>query len=279
MRADGKRVKNTSPMYQVVPHIMTERHDSMNMITLDIPVEPMNAYIRQKAKEGTKISHMMLIMAAYVRTVAEFPHLNRFVVNRKIYAHNDLTISLVVLKDSSREDATMSKIYLDPADTIFDIKEKVGKYIDDNRKTENANSTDKIINTLLSIPGLLRCGVALLKWMDKHGLLPRAIIDASPFHASFLITNLASIRTNHIYHHVYDFGTTSIGMSIGNMREVPRRTTSGEIVFDRCIPMGLVMDERIASGSYFALAFRSFKRYLKHPELLEVPPALVKDDM
>lgn len=279
MRADGKRVKNTSPMYQVVPHIMTERHDSMNMITLDIPVEPMNAYIRQKAKEGTKISHMMLIMAAYVRTVAEFPHLNRFVVNRKIYAHNDLTISLVVLKDSSREDATMSKIYLDPADTIFDIKEKVGKYIDDNRKTENANSTDKIISTLLSIPGLLRCGVALLKWMDKHGLLPRAIIDASPFHASFLITNLASIRTNHIYHHVYDFGTTSIGMSIGNMREVPRRTTSGEIVFDRCIPMGLVMDERIASGSYFALAFRSFKRYLKHPELLEVPPALVKDDM
>lgn len=279
MRADGKRVKNTSPMYQVVPHIMTERHDSMNMITLDIPVEPMNAYIRQKAKEGTKISHMMLIMAAYVRTVAEFPHLNRFVVNRKIYAHNDLTISLVVLKESSREDETMSKIYLNPADTIFDIKEKVGKYIDDNRKAANANSTDKIISTLLSTPGLLRYGVALLKWMDKHGLLPRAIIDASPFHASFLITNLASIRTNHIYHHVYDFGTTSIGMSIGNMREVPRRTTDGEIVFDRCIPMGLVMDERIASGSYFALAFRSFKRYLKHPELLEVPPAMVKDDM
>ncbi len=257
---------------------MTERHDSMNMITLNLPVEPMNKYIRAKAAEGVKFSHMTLILAAYLRTMAEFPHLNRFVVNRNIYKHNDVTVSMVVLKTGSREDETMSKIYLDPADTIFDVHRKVTEYIDDNRKYDNANATDKIINVLLSIPGLLRVGVAIFKWMDKHGLLPKAIIKASPFHASLLITNLASIRTNHIYHHVYDFGTTSVGMALGNMREVPRRTLDGEIVHDRCIPVGLVMDERIASGSYFALAFRSFKRYLKNPELLEQPPEKVVED-
>lgn len=278
MRADGRKLKNVDAMYQVVPHIMTERHDAMNMITLDLPLEPMQKYIRKKAEEGIKISHMMLILAAYVRVIAEFPALNRFIVNRKAYAHKDITVSMVVLKTNSREDETMSKIYLEPTDTIFDVKEKVGKYIDENRKYDNDNSTDKIIKTLLSIPGLLRFGVAVLKWMDKHGLLPRAIIDASPFHASFLITNLASIRTNHIYHHVYDFGTTSLSMALGNMREVPRRTIDGEIVHERCIPAGMVMDERIASGSYFALAFRAFKRYLKNPELLETPPAEVKVD-
>lgn len=278
MRADGRKLKNVDPMYQVVPHIMTERHDAMNMITLDLPLEPMQKYIRKKAEEGIKISHMMLILAAYVRVIAEFPALNRFIVNRKAYAHKDITVSMVVLKTNSREDETMSKIYLEPTDTIFEVKEKVGKYIDENRKHDNNNSTDKIIKTLLSIPGLLRFGVKLLKWMDKHGLLPRAIIEASPFHASFLITNLASIRTNHIYHHVYDFGTTSISMALGNMREVPRRTLDGEIVHERCIPAGMVMDERIASGSYFALAFRAFKRYLKNPVLLEQPPKEVKVD-
>lgn len=278
MRADGRKLKNVDPMYQVVPHIMTERHDAMNMITLDLPLEPMQKYIRKKAEEGIKISHMMLILAAYVRVIAEFPALNRFIVNRKAYAHKDITVSMVVLKTNSREDETMSKIYLEPTDTIFEVKEKVGKYIDENRKHDNNNSTDKIIKTLLSIPGLLRFGVKFLKWMDKHGLLPRAIIEASPFHASFLITNLASIRTNHIYHHVYDFGTTSISMALGNMREVPRRTLDGEIVHERCIPAGMVMDERIASGSYFALAFRAFKRYLKNPELLEQPPKEVKVD-
>lgn len=279
MRADGKRLKNVDPMYTIVPHIMTERHDAMNMITLDIPLEPMQKYIRKKAEDGIKISHMMVILAAYVRVLSEFPALNRFIVNRKAYKHKDITVSMVVLKTNSREDETMSKIYLEPTDTIFDVKEKVGEYINENRKYDNDNSTDKIIKTLLSIPGLLRGAVSVLRWADKHGLLPNAIVKASPFHASLLITNLASIRTNHIYHHVYDFGTTSISMALGNMREVPRRTIDGTIVHDRCIPVGMVMDERIASGSYFALAFRAFKRYINHPEMLESPPEKVVEDI
>ncbi len=279
MRADGKRLRNVDPIYTIVPHIMTERHDAMNMITLDLPLEPMQKYIRKKAEEGVKISHMMVILAAYVRVLSEFPALNRFIANRKAYKHKDITVSMVVLKTGSRSDETMSKIYLEPTDTIFDVKEKVGQYIDDNRKYDNDNSTDKIVKALLSIPGLLRGAVSILRWADRHGLLPNAIVKASPFHASLLITNLASIRTNHIYHHVYDFGTTSISMALGNMREVPRRTIDGTIVHDRCIPVGMVMDERIASGSYFALAFRAFKRYIAHPEMLETPPEKVVEDI
>lgn len=279
LRADGKKLKNVDAIYRVVPHIMTERHDAMNMITLNIPVEPINKYMRAKAADGVKLSHMTVFLAAYLRTLVEFPHLNRFIVNRTAYRHTDITASLVVLKTGSRADETMNKIYFEPTDTIFDVHRKVSEYVDNNRKYEHANATDKIINVLLSIPGLLRVGVSILRFMDKHGLLPKAIIKASPFHASLLITNLASIRTNHIYHHVYDFGTTSIGMALGNMREIPRRTLDGEIVHDRCIPIGLVMDERIASGSYFALAFRAFKRYLKNPELLEQPPEKIVEDI
>lgn len=278
MRADGRKLKNVDAMYRVVPQIMTERHDAMNMITLDLPLEPMQKYIHKKAAEGVKVSHMMLILAAYVRTVAEFPQLNRFIVNRKAYAHKDITVSMVVLKNNSREDETMSKIYFEPTDTIFDVKDKVEEYVTENRKYATENSTDKIIDKLVKIPGLLRIAVGTLKFLDKHGWLPKSIIAASPFHASLLITNLASIRTNHIYHHVYDFGTTSISMAMGVNREVPRRTLDGEIVHERCIPVGMVMDERIASGSYFALAFRAFRRYLKNPELLEQPPKEVKTD-
>ena len=80
----------------------------------------------------------------------------------------------------------------------------------------------------------------MIRFLDNHGLLPQSLIDLTPFHASLLISNLASIRTNHIYHHVYEFGTTSIAITMGNMREVPRRTKDG-IVFDRCMPLGVVM--------------------------------------
>ena len=51
-RADGKRLKNTDPMYTVAAHIMSKRVDSMNMITLDIPYEPMQNYLNAKRKEG-----------------------------------------------------------------------------------------------------------------------------------------------------------------------------------------------------------------------------------
>ena len=45
MRADGRRLKNTDPMYRVAAHIMDKRVDSMNMITIDIPYEPMQEYL------------------------------------------------------------------------------------------------------------------------------------------------------------------------------------------------------------------------------------------
>ena len=145
MRCDGKKLKKVDPMYRIVPHIMVERHDSMNMITLNLPMEPMQRYIRGKAAEGITVSHMALILAAYLRTLAEFPALNRFIGNRKVYAHKDITVSLVVLKANSMEDETMSKIRFEAEDTIFDVQKKILHYIDENRKYSTENSTDKMI--------------------------------------------------------------------------------------------------------------------------------------
>lgn len=277
-RADGKMLRHTDPMYRIVAHIMTKRSDSLNSITLDIPLEPIEKYIRQKKKEGKSMSHMTVILAGMNRLINEFPALNRFVVNKRVYARNERAIGMVVLRAGATGAETMGKIYLQPEDTIFDVDDRIMKFINDNRDVEGENATDKIIKTLVGLPGLLRVAVSILKWMDWHNLLPKAIIDASPMHNTMVFTNLASIRTNHIYHHAYDFGTTSLVMAAGNTREVPRRLRTGEIVHEKCLPLGLVMDERIASGYYFATAFRRFKEYMKNPALLEEPPEKILED-
>lgn len=277
-RADGRLLRHTDPMYRIAAHIMRNRSDSMNSITLDIPLEPIEKYIREKKKEGRTMSHMAVILAAFNRTVCEFPALNRFVVNKRVYARNEIAIGMVVLRAGATGAETMGKIYLQPTDTILDVEDRIQQYVASNRDVEGSNATDKIIKTLVGLPGLLRVAVAVLKWMDWHNLLPKAIIDASPMHNSLVFTNLASIRTNHIYHHVYDFGTTSMAMAAGNTREVPRRTRDGEIIHEKCLPLGLVMDERIASGYYFSQAFRRVKEYLKNPALLEEPPEKVLED-
>ncbi len=277
MRADGIRLRNTDPMYTVAAYIMNKRSDAMNMITLDIPVDPMQHYINEQRKNGKRLSHMAIFIAAYLRTVAAFPELNRFVVNSKIYARNEYSVAMVVLKNDKDHEGTMTKMYFDPSQTIFEVQDTINRFVEENRQTPENNGTEKLIKVLLSLPGLLPVGVGLFKWMDKHGLLPKSIIDASPFHNSLCVSNLASIRTNHIYHHCYDFGTTSVFITMGNQREVAKRK-GDEIVFERCIPLGVVMDERICSGSYFASAFRVMQRYLRDPSLLEAPPAEVVPD-
>ncbi len=277
MRADGKRLRNTDPMYTVAAYVMDKRVDAMNMITLDIPIDSIQSYLNEKRKQGRSISHMAVIIAAYLRTVTEFPMLNRFIVNRKPYARNEFCVAMVVLKSGVMDNGTMSKMYFEMTDTIFDVNQKINDYVESNRNVPEDNGTEKLIKILLSLPGVLPAGVGLFKFLDKHGWLPKKVIDMSPFHNSLVISNLASIRTNHIYHHCYEFGTTSIFITMGNMREVPKRK-GDEIVFERCMPLGIVMDERICSGSYFALAFRKMSQYFKNPELLEVPPERILPD-
>ncbi len=277
MRADGKKLKGVDPMYKIEPHIMSKRNDAMNMITLDIPYDPIHEYLNEKRKEKRPLSHMAVILAAYLRTVAEYPELNRFIVNKKAYARNEYSVAMVVLKSGSSDQGTMSKMYFENTDTIFEVNEKIEAYVTANRNDPENNGTEKIMKVLLSVPGLLRVAVPFLKLMDRWGWLPKSIIDMSPFHNSLVISNLMSIRTNHIYHHCYNFGTTSVFITIGNLREVPRRK-SGEVYFERCMPLGVVMDERICSGSYFAAAFRRMQKYLKNPALLELPPEKVVKD-
>lgn len=276
-RVDGYHLKNVDPMYRVACHVMDKRYDAMNMVTIDIPLDPIKAYLKDAKRRGHNLSHLAVIIAAYVRVVSEFPGLNRFIMNKEPYAHKEIKVAMVVLKDGSMEDhGTMSKVTFEPTDTIFQVEEKMAAYIQENRTSQD-NGTEKLVRFFTSLPGLLRFGIPLVKWMDRHNILPKTVVDFSPFHATLLITNLASIRTNHIFHHVYEFGTTSVGMALGNPRYVTKMK-QGEVVFERCMPIGVVMDERIASGSYFALAFRRLRHYLEDPTTLETPPEKVNYD-
>ena len=269
MRKDGKRIKNASPSYLVGAYMMHKRYDALNMTEVDVPLAPISSYVREKRSEGIRLSHLGVILAAYVRTVAEFPLLNRFFVNKRPYARRECTVCMVVMKPGG-DDGTTSKMTFELEDDVFAVQKTLDRFIDGNRVEGDSNATDDAARILTKIPGLLSVGSVLFRLLDRYGLLPRAIIDASPFHASILVSNLASIGTGHIFHHVYDFGTTSIALTIGKTREVAVRHGTS-VRFERCLPFGVSMDERICNGSYFAMAFARFKEYLADPKKLEGP--------
>ncbi len=276
MRADGKRVKNVDPMYTLAPYFMRKRSDSQNMITVTVPYDNVHNYVLDARKRGFRTSHLAVVMAALVRTFSQFPCLNRFVINSKIYAHNTLKIAMVVLRPADNN-PSMGKMQFDPYDTIYEVNEKIEKHIEENNQSSSNTKVDKLFSVLLSCGPLMRFALATLRFLDKHGLLPRFVLDLSPFHGSAVLTNLASIRTNHIYHHVYDFGTMGMVFAMGNNIDVPKMK-DGAVVLEKQMPFGIVMDERIADGHTYALAFAQFEKYLKDPTQLETAPETVNVD-
>ena len=81
-RTDGKRVHTTDAMYEIVPYIMPKRWDASNSIKVDIDLEKMQEYARKCRAKGIKMSHMSILIAAYLRLVSQNPLLNRFAMNK-----------------------------------------------------------------------------------------------------------------------------------------------------------------------------------------------------
>ena len=267
-RPDGTPVKGLTPVVQALPHIMPKRYDAMNWANDYLDEEIIKKYIREKRREGHLVTHMSLLIAAYYKAALENPKMNYFVVNRKIYKRDHFCVSFVILKTRAdgTPDETVVKIYLEPEDTVFTISERIREIVDRNLAAEHNNNTDKFVNFAFSIPGLARMIFKLAYGLDQIGLLPRKIIDLSPFHTSMFITNLASINTRFIYHHTYEFGTTSVFICMGKPVPDPMAPEGSR---KKQLPIGVVMDERIATGIEYSRFFAAFERYLKKPEMLE----------
>lgn len=275
-RADGYRVRSDDPMYEIMPYIMPKRYDAANSIKYDIDLEHMQDYIRKCRKNGVNMNHMSVIIAAYLRVVSQNPYLNRFCVNKKIYARNHFCVSFVTLQQGKEGD-TVCKVYFNLDDDIFTVNEKVNQAIEKARIPTYESPLDKLMKVLVRIPFLTGLLIGSLKTLDKIWTLPFSILDVSPFHTSLFITNLASIRTNTVFHHIYDFGTTGIFCSMG--QPLKKVVLNGEKVSEKkVIELGIVTDERIASGHYFGRCFKELKRYFKNPELLETKPEKIVRD-
>ena len=231
-------------------------------------------YIREKRREGRGVTHMSLLIAAYYRAFLQHPKVNYFIMNSKIYKRNHFCVSFVMLKTRAdgTPDETVLKIFLEPADDIFSITEKIRAAIDRNAQREHNNATDRFVNVAFSVPGLAWLIFRGAYLMDRLGILPRKIIDLSPFHTSLFITNLASIKTRSIYHHCYEFGTTSVFVCMGKP-EVAFGREPGKR--KKVLPLGIVMDERICTGVEYARFAVTLRQLLMHPERLEGPAETV----
>lgn len=271
-RSDG--ILDTSdPILNIATHIMPRRYDAMVNFLLESRCENMDAYIKKMYEEkGIHFSYMEILIAAIVRMYAQKPLLNRFVMNGRVFRHDGIYVSFAVKKQLT-EDApeTTVKLKFTGEESVFEVKQMVDDIIHQNKGNAKDNSTDNTAKLLSKIPnGLTKFAVNFLKWMDKHNCLPKKIIEASPFHTSCFLTNMKSISTDYVYHHLYDFGTTGMFVGLGKERmEAVVNPTTNQIEPGKVIKMGVVIDERICDGFYYAKSIKTIRKFLLNPELLE----------
>ena len=282
-RSDGRRIRTLPPMSQVSPYIMVTRNTSSNLFEESLEITHVDRYIRQKRREGLTgfgITHVLL--AAYVRGLCKYPGLNRFLAGQKVYSRgDDIQYCMTVKKEMTADSPdTVIKVHLNPRDTADDVYRKLQAAVDQVKNTPLDSSFDNTAGVLTLIPGVfLKFVVWVLKTLDYFGLLPKFLLEISPFHGSLFFTSMGSLGIPPIYHHLYDFGNLPVFGAFGMKRRACEVQEDGTVVQRKYVDVKFTLDERIVDGFYYAAFFKQYKRILLHPEILDRPPEEVQQDI
>ena len=283
-RNDGRKVRTLAPMAQITSYFQVERNTCSNLFEESFEISHVDRYIRQKRREGLTdfgITHVLL--AAYVRGVAKYPQLNRFISGQKVYSRgNDIQYCMVVKKEMTVDSPDTSiKVHLTPADTAVDVYHKLNAAVESVKATQELDSSlDNLIGYLNLIPSVvLKFTVWLLKLLDYFGLLPKFLVELSPFHGSLFFTSMGSLGIRPIYHHLYDFGNLPVFGAFGMKRKAYEVQEDGSVVQKKYIDVKFVLDERIVDGYYYATFFKYYRTLMRHPELLDNPPEVIAQDI
>ena len=283
-RSDGRRVRTLPPMAQVSPYIMVTRNTSTNFFEDAFEISHIDRYIRQKRREGlTSFGITHVLLACYVRAICKYPGLNRFLSGQKVYSRgDDIQYCMTIKKEmTANSPDTVIKVHLNPRDTAADVYHKLQAAVEKEKNSAALDSNfDATAGALNLIPGVfLKFAVWLLKLLDYFGLLPKFLLEVSPFHGSLFFTSMGSLGIPPIYHHLYDFGNLPVFGSFGMKRRAYEVTEDGSVVQKKYVDVKFTLDERIVDGFYYAAFFKHYKRILQHPEILDNPPEEVLQDI
>ena len=279
-RPDGRRVKGIDPVMRITPYVMPMRCDAQVFLKHRADMEVLSRYIRQQKKEkNQKLSYMQIVVAAYVRAISRNPEVNRFIMNKQLFARNNCSAAFTILKDPSDADRgeAVVKIKFDLTDTVYDVRDRMTAAVEANRGDQPASFVDKLLAFLFAVPGLATVIVALVRLLDRYGLAPGVLMEELPFYVGMYVTNTASIGLHDVNHHLYNWGDVGLFFGLGTTEKVAV-VENGQTRMKRYLPIGITADERVCSGAHYARFLGDMRRYLDHPELLETPPEAVRFD-
>lgn len=279
-RRDGRQLRSLSPVSRLGPYLMPK--PAPRLVSGAAEVSAAEDWLRAARQAGWRgIGFLHIFIAAYIRTVSQYPALNRFVAGRKLFARNGVEVVMSVKRaPEAGDEETVVKVRFHPADTVFEVYRKLGAKIDAISAGEDQGRAERTAESLMNLPSpLLRLVMWFFNVLDGFGLLPRSLLDLSPWHGSISVEDLSSAGAPPFYRVMSAYGSLPLTAVLGAKRTLRKSDSTGYPAERKYIDYKLVLDGRVADGVYAAEAMQFLKAHLERPAALETPPERVIDDV
>lgn len=275
-RRDAKLLRDIDSMHFIMPLMYPNRCDNEAFISETIDLTNVMKYLEKKNADGPDYKYNMfqVMVTAVLKTITLRPQLNRFIANYNLYERNEVSAAFTIKKIFTDEgEEALAFIHSKPTDNIDSIHNEIYRqvsYVRHEGKDQSTMSMDAL-QKVFGFPPLKKALGIGARFLDKRGLMPASVIATDPFQSSVVLANLGSIKLRSGYHHLTNWGTTSVFVIIGEMKERPFYGENGKEEMRMSVDIGLTVDERISDGYYCSRAVKLLKRLLDEPELLELP--------
>ena len=275
-RWDGRLIRELDSLHFVTGVIYPNRCDNEAFISERIDLTNINEYLKTKNYEGIdyKYNLFQIIVTAIVKTLTLRPKMNRFIVNGNFYQRNEVSASFVVKKQFADHGAeALAFLHMKDEDNLESVHNYIKSQVMECRSDKVDSSTDTM-DLFNKIPRWISKAVMrFVMRLDKHGWVPKSMVETDPYYSSVVLSNLGSIKMKSGYHHLTNWGTCSMIVLIGEIKDRPLYDESGNVQMRPTVDLGITIDERVADGYYYSKTVRLIRKLLENPELLEKPLA------
>lgn len=273
-RFDGTYIKNIDSMHYIMPFMFPDRCDNQAFFTFKIDLSNLNEYLKKKNQLDPEYKYNLFqcIITATLKTITLRSRLSMFIHNRKMYQRNEVSAAFTVkqeFKDDGGE--VLAFLHAKPDWTIDDVHNEIKRQLKKLKQKGYADASTSFMDKFNQLPKWISSPiVSFICYLEKKGRIPKALIETDPYHSSVVFANLGSIGLPNGYHHLTNWGTTSLFVLIGSAGKLPFFENE-TVEFRDGVEIGFTVDERIADGFYFSKSIKMLTMFLENPELLDRP--------
>ena len=273
-RFDAKYLKDIDSMHFIMPFMYPDRCDNQAFFSFQIDLTNLEDYIKEKNKDNPDYKYNMYqcIVTAVLKTVTLRSKLSMFIHDRKMYKRNEVSAAFTVKQEFADDGGeVLCFIHAKPEWTIDDVHNEMRRQLLKLKSKGYRDESSGFMDKFNKIPKFIsRPALHFVCWLEKHSWIPKALIETDPYHSSVVLANLGSIGLPEGYHHLTNWGTTSMFLVVGQSGRMPF-FENDKVEFRDGVKFGFTVDERIADGYYFSKSIKMMQLFLQQPELLDRP--------